>query len=469
MLENKRNTRQTGNIAREGRNFSGNWEKFLPFGVVCLVTILWHAVLKISAGDDVVYFQTLMDERSIWEILAHRYATWSSRMAIEFVLIPLVNYPLLWKVIDILVFTGIPVLLYRILQQEGDSEEENRILSFLISGFTLLYPFSDMVSAGWIATTTNYLWPLFCLLFLAFLAKKLVCGKRILWYEAAAGILFCIYGSSQEQVAAILLVLLVLTMIYFGRRKQWKQPLLFVFTVIDVISLITILRCPGNAIRSAQEIEGRMPQFANFSVWEKIYMGAANVERIFIAQVNSIFFIVTVILAALVYRKTRNYLKTVGAAVPVLVLFGYSVIRTGHPWYEKIFIVPKQEADWNYSSMETWLPILFLMVTAAGMLYGLFCLLRQQLEIYIDTVLLLGVGLASGIVMGFSPTIYASADRPYIYLYFILIFVCLFLLKREGKEGLPEKNKVASKLAVTLFLVFILVNVAEVFWMCHIM
>ena len=103
------------------------------------------------------------------------------------------------------------------------------------------------------------------------------------------------------------------------------------------------------------------------------------------------------------------------------------------------------------------------------MLYGLFCLLRQQLEIYIDTVLLLGVGLASGIVMGFSPTIYASADRPYIYLYFILIFVCLFLLKREGKEGLPEKNKVASKLAVTLFLVFILVNVAEVFWMCHIM
>ena len=103
------------------------------------------------------------------------------------------------------------------------------------------------------------------------------------------------------------------------------------------------------------------------------------------------------------------------------------------------------------------------------MLYGLFCLLRQLLEIYIDTVLLLGVGLASGIVMGFSPTIYASADRPYIYLYFILIFVCLFLLKREGKEGLPEKNKVASKLAVTLFLVFILVNVAEVFWMCHIM
>lgn len=111
--------------------------------------------------------------------------------------------------------------------------------------------------------------------------------------------------------------------------------------------------------------------------------------------------------------------------------------------------------------MDTWLPILFLVVTVAGMLYGLFCLLREQLEIYIDTVLLLGVGLASGIVMGFSPTIYASADRPYIYLYFILIFVCLFLLKREEKE--------ISKLSVTLFLVFILVNVAEVFWMCHIM
>ena len=87
----------------------------IPFVVVFVTALIWHLVIKISAGDDVVYFQTLMDGRSIWEILAHRYATWSSRMAIEFVLIPLVQVPWLWKILDIIVFTLIPVLLYRLL------------------------------------------------------------------------------------------------------------------------------------------------------------------------------------------------------------------------------------------------------------------------------------------------------------------------------------------------------------------
>lgn len=72
--------------------------------MVFVAALIWHLVIKISAGDDVVYFQTLMDGRSIWEILAHRYATWSSRMAIEFVLIPLVQVPWLWKILDIYCF-----------------------------------------------------------------------------------------------------------------------------------------------------------------------------------------------------------------------------------------------------------------------------------------------------------------------------------------------------------------------------
>ena len=144
-----------------------------------MAALIWHLVIKISAGDDVVYFQTLMDGRSIWEILAHRYATWSSRMAIEFVLIPLVQVPWLWKILDIIVFTLIPVLLYRLLflNPEKYLDMECNINKtagkWLVCAFMLLYPFSDMVSAGWIATTVNYLWPLLGLLYIALLLQKL--------------------------------------------------------------------------------------------------------------------------------------------------------------------------------------------------------------------------------------------------------------------------------------------------------
>lgn len=448
----------------------------LPFLLVGAVALLWHLVLKISAGDDVVYFQTLMDGRSIWEILVHRYQTWSSRMAIEFVLIPLVNYPLLWKILDVLVFSTIPVWMYHILSDipanagisQRDKKQSLR-LKWLVCGFTLLYPFSDMVSAGWIATTTNYLWPLWCAFLLVFLLKKMIYRQKLHWYTALAGVLVCIYGSSQEQVAAILLVIFILAVVCFWRRKHFFCPLLYVFLGITAVSLITILRCPGNVIRSAQEIEARMPEFAELSFLEKVYMGAANVERIFIAGVNSIFLVVVLVLAALVYIKTKDYWKTLISGIPALLLMGYGVIRTGHPWFEKIFVIPEQTAEWNFASPVTYLPILFLMVAAGSILYALFLLLQDQVELYAAVVFLLGAGLASGIVMGFSPTIYASANRPYMYLYFILMMTALYCQNKLHRIYHNAFSGTAQRLVITVFGLFVLVNVAEVFWMCHIM
>ncbi len=124
------------------------------FVAAALAAVLWHVVLSTNVGDDMVYFKTLLDgNSSLGEILAHRYETWSSRMVIEAVLIPLVHCPLLWKILDIVIFTSLPVLLCGLLGVTGRGR-------WFVAGLVLLYPFADMASAGWIATTTNYLWPL---------------------------------------------------------------------------------------------------------------------------------------------------------------------------------------------------------------------------------------------------------------------------------------------------------------------
>ena len=450
-------------------NKKNRMSTYLPFFVVGLTALIWHIVIKIEAGDDVVYFQTLMDGRSIFEILAHRYETWSSRMAIEFVMIPLVNHPVLWKLIDTIVFTTIPVLMYQILLS-GDREDENAaMLRWTLCGFVLLYPFSDMVSAGWIATTTNYLWPLWCLLFMVLLLKKIAAQSKIRWQEALAGTFACIYGSSQEQVAVILFVILILAMVYLFRRKKYSLQLLYLFTVLDLISLISILACPGNAVRSAQEAQGRMPGFETMTVWQKLYMGTANVERIFLANVDTVFLVITLSLVILVYIKTRNYEKTLISAAPIAVLAGYSVIRISHPWYEKIFVVPGQTSAWDFKNYETYLPLFFLLMAVAGMLFALYQLLGSVIERYVYMVLLLGVGLASGVVMGFSPTIYASANRPYIYLYFILIMAILFCIKKMSRQIDAEISVTAKRLMATILAAFCIINIAEVLWMCHIM
>ena len=112
------------------------------FVAAALAAVLWHVILSTNVGDDMVYFKTLLDgNSSLGEILAHRYETWSSRMVIEAVLIPLVHCPLLWKILDIVIFTSLPVLLCGLLGVTGRGR-------WFVTGLVLLYPFADMASAG---------------------------------------------------------------------------------------------------------------------------------------------------------------------------------------------------------------------------------------------------------------------------------------------------------------------------------
>ena len=172
------------------------------FVAAALAAVLWHVILSTNVGDDMVYFKTLLDgNSSLGEILAHRYETWSSRMVIEVVLIPLVHCPLLWKILDIVIFTSLPVLLCGLLGVTGRGR-------WVVTGLVLLYPFADMASAGWIATTTNYLWPLWGVLVIGMVLKQLRCGRKVPVWEVAAALLACAYAGSQEQAAVLLLLLL---------------------------------------------------------------------------------------------------------------------------------------------------------------------------------------------------------------------------------------------------------------------
>lgn len=138
-------------------------------------------------------------------------------MVIEAVLIPLVHCPLLWKILDIVIFTSLPVLLCGLLGVTGRGR-------WFVTGLVLLYPFADMASAGWIATTTNYLWPLWGVLVIGMVLKQLRCGRKVPVWEVAAALLACAYAGSQEQAAVLLLLLFGMEVLHYISEKCMKQP-----------------------------------------------------------------------------------------------------------------------------------------------------------------------------------------------------------------------------------------------------
>ena len=374
----------------------------------------------------------------------------------------------LWKILDIVIFTSLPVLLCGLLGVTGCGR-------WFVTGLVLLYPFTDMASAGWIATTTNYLWPLWGVLVIGMVLKQLRCGRKVPVWEAAAALLACAYAGSQEQAAVLLLLLLCMEVLHYISENRMKQPLLYALCGIDIISLIYIFSCPGNAIRSAQEMAGRMPEFADFTFAEKLYMGLANVERIFIAQLDPVYCVVAAVLVLLVYRKTGDYRKTLLAGIPALLLFGQAVVRVSHPSLKKVFVRPEQTTHWDWHALVTYMPLVFLVLSVWGILYALWQLADGAWKHYLWTAFLLAGGFATGAVMGFSPTIYASANRPYLYLYFVLIYVCadavwnmggMKVVWKTGSADAVRKMPVPEKLMFTVLGLLVLANILDVTRMC---
>ena len=237
---------------------------------------------------------------------------------------------------------------------------------WFVTGLVLLYPFADMASAGWIATTTNYLWPLWGVLVIGMMLKQLRCGRKVPVWEAAAAFLACDYAGSQEQAAVLLLLLLGMEVLHYISEKRMKQPLLYVFRWHRYYFPIVYSQLSGKCNPERAGDGGRMPEFADFTFAEKLYMGLANVERIFIAELDPVYCVVAAVLVLLVYRKTGDYRKTLLAGIPALLLFGQAVVRVSHPSLKKVFVRPEQTTHWDWHALVTYMPLVFLVLSVWG-------------------------------------------------------------------------------------------------------
>lgn len=443
-------------MEKQKEKVKGLLTAYAPFMLVLVIAVLYHLKIGAISGDD-PFFAAATDDKTMWQFLSGRYQTWTSRIVIDFLVVSLVDHLIVWKILDIIVFSSMPVLFAKIL---GDT----KLVRWCSAAAILLYPFHDVGSAGWVTTTINYLWPIWGILLVGVLVKKVLCQEKILWYEIAAGVIGCILASSHEQAAVVLFIILLLAGIWLVRKHCLKVPVYYLMLLINMASLIFILTCPGNGNRNAVGTVD-MPEFANYTLFDKAYLGLLSIERVFIANVDIVFFMVVLLLAVLVYIKTSDYKKTLISSLPVLILLGQSVIKTAYPELNGLFVVPEQVTVWSYGELSAWIPMVYLAVTVASILAALFWLLENMQE-YISAVLLLGCGFAAGLVIGFTATIYVSGDRVYITLYFILLFISVYCIRKMEKELRDKLSGTAIRLTVTAVTLVCLVNVGYIWLSC---
>lgn len=402
--------------------------RYFPFVAYGLVMLAVHFLIPIGHGDDGVFVTYLGDQPSIsklMEVLGERYQVWSSRLLIEAVLFLLVHVPLLWRFLDTLLMIAITVMLSSIF-----NEKKSTTVNWAIVLLVLAFPFKTMDTAGWMATTLNYSWPLALGLFaLLPLANHVKRKKTPLWMTILS-FPALLFAANQEQMCAVLLAVSGVVTLYLWRRDK-KIPWLFAAQVVlCAASMIFILTCPGNSARTVSEIGRWFPEFAGLSLFQKLEIGYSSSLYEFLMKRNPIFLAFCALLAVVGVKHKRISVR-VASCIPLgaHLVFGQLPGVFGQVIPHIVGLNGKMTqfgTGFQLTSPTTWLPDIVLTVVVACILIALFFAIEDRILAAFSCVLFL-VGFASRVVMGFSPTVWASSTRTFIFMYFSLIGVSIIL------------------------------------------
>lgn len=397
--------------------------RLLPFLVYGLILLLFHVFMQEIILQDVPrYFSRVLDTQSLPAFLSERYLGYSSRLVIEGTLVVVSRSMLLWKVLDILVWLLLAWSLAKLLGVTDDTK-----MNWIVMGFVLLYPMGEMSSAGWSATMTVYVWPLAFGLYALTILTRICREERIRPHTWILAILAVCFAANNEQMCMLLFPAFLLGLLYAWKQKKRGAPMLLLYLFITAVALVFALTCPGNKVRAAEEIEKGIQEFSMLSAGEKLYLSFTDTMEHF-QEFNPVFFVFTGVLMILVILRYKKPAYIILSAFPVV--FALQGTDLGLVFHRFLFLEKE-----NGLTMESYMnaaPYLRLAIYIAVWL-ALFLELILLADGYFECgclCLLLLDGLGTRLIMGFSPTLYISGDRTFLYLCFTMIALSLYLINK---------------------------------------
>lgn len=411
-----------------------------------------HCFTKFG-GDDTSYFSLMLDTYSLFSFLKMRYLSWSSRIIIEGFLVVLSRYLYLWRFLDSFIYTLLIYASNRLFFKKISFK--NLLLTGLV---LLLYPFLLVGETGYCATSLNYLWPL-ALMMVGFLPYRFyLYHERIPRYLYPISVLSILYAVNHEQAVCIVFAVSVFFLIYaFIQKSSKRYPILLV--LLSTISLVFIFTCPGNSNRMGIELAHYYPDYINANIMDKIYLGMVSSTSILLDCTWIIYFFSFILFLSIIRNVKRRVPRVIsfiyfGMLTFIFLLKVYCEIKNyqyelfnyftqvGH-----VFVFSRTNICW----------LLFISFLFCTMIY-LFYQLDKKKSIVLIFILLLGCG--SRLMMGFSPTVFASGKRTVIFLFFSFLFLSILLIKRYF-SSFKEFDK---RCLMFLFFAFFLLNLGIFFF-----
>lgn len=386
----------------------------IPLLLVIIFYALYFTLTKVDwMSGDAQWFSKV--DSSPISFVIKRYETWSSRFWIEGATLIASKHLILFYI-----FTVILTLLFFYSLSELFSFNEYDSNLVLVVFFMALFPVVSLQSAGPIATIVNYIWP--SALFLYWLMtdrhRKM---KNIGSLQNLLSILFLGLAVFNEGLAIILCLYLILCLIV--EKKNFFNTYRMICLVISLLSFLNVLLCPGNQNRGMLEMARWFPTFNHLSFLDKILIQFNNIASNLIVSHNLLEVLVILLFIKAIQRRQRLSIILSGAVI--MLTSAYHQLIS-----DRLSVIVKEspEKEFNQQIIGTLLQPTLIFATLILLIVLIIILLYGKSKTSLMIIASIVITFSSAMAISLSPTLLASADRPLLFLYFALVFNCIFLV-----------------------------------------
>ena len=400
-----------------------------PFICLAIIMLVLHASAYPPTGDSGI-FKRAVEANGLWSEYETSIGKWSSRIIIELLVrvVSILPYAV-WCIFD----TGIILLAAASVSMLIHESPNRRKLNWTIALLIIFFP-QIFSNAGYIAATTNYLWPLCFAIFSLVAVKKVYYNEKIRIYQYILFFIATLIGTDMELHALSLAAIFALFLLYFILQKTFKPFIVIQFIVAVTRVAYSLFFSPGNDNRMQHEIATWMPDFYMHSFVSKINMAVSATLQSYMSKsnftqsvsVNLIFLCAICVIYIWLTQRSSFYrgISLVPLTMSVMGLMAVFIIPL-YPPAHKLLATNVIDLS-NFTTIAPYIPLLF----------GILAVLLLTIEFYIifgsskKTILLivvLWVGIFTRLVMANSPTLYASSSRTFACLDGAIFFCGIFI------------------------------------------
>ncbi len=393
-----------------------------------IIMLAIHLLLPLEWADDKIFLERVV------QTTLQQFINGSARPITDSLTYIFASFPLMWRILNPMVLTLSAKLLSEFLP--SNNVNKNKLNIFIC--IAVIYPSLVTVDAGFIATTVNYLWPFTAGLITLIPLKKLSENKIIFFYDYLYSIPATLCAVNMQQTAACLTAVFFSSIIYSGIKKKLSFYPLFQFFLSFVSSVfILYINTVGSNNRMMREASRYFPSFSELNLFQKAELGFSSTFYCMTMETRFAFFafaLFTLYIAVKVLKSKTKIFNKIISSFPFCftILIGcfsvtpieqtnlFSVITGGMKHFRM------NQAIYSFNLIPD---LIFISIIACIIVSMYITLYKKE---FIIGLFILAIGICSRIIMGFSPTVWASGYRTFFILF--ISFISLIVLISDSKK-----------------------------------